>query len=219
MSMGAVAITRDVAAGYLVPEERALAMVKACAQQLSMASTIPDILRVVSQADAISAVMEKIKATEAARKAALRLRIEAEAQLGRITAQIPQIKRGPKRKDYVRPAGVQTKREVLVEYGIHNFRAAVAERLAEKPAAEVDAAIARAKGSGVRSVLQDLGLCQPWKAERASETRARHLAFLASEAIELLERCARSGAAPHAGTVAEMRGRLQGLTKATSGHP
>jgi hypothetical protein len=190
---------------FLIPEARALAMVDACARQLAEVSTIPDVLKVVTQAEAIQAVMSKIKASRDAQKAALRLRVEAEAQLGRITAQIPQGARGGAA---AKNPGQRTKRQVLTESGIHHYRAGVAERLARTPAEKVEEAIANAKSPGMYGVLSDLGLRKPWREYTTPEVTSRHLDFLADEAISLLERSVKTQSSPHAGTVAEMRNRL-----------
>lgn len=194
--------------GYLLPEDRALAMVDACAKQLATVSTIPDVLKVVTQADAIAAVMQKIKASDEAQKAALRLRVDAEAQLGRITAQIPLGKRGGGAQ--VNP-GQQTKRKVLASNGLHNFRASSAEKLARMPQEEVDAAIDRAKTPGLYGVLNDLGIRKPWREYQSPERTHRDIAYLANEAIDLLERSVASKSPPHAGTVVEYRNRLTRL--------
>jgi len=210
VSNAIVVVAEEQLASVLVPETRALEMVEACARQLAEVSTIPDIMRLVTQADAISAVMQKIKASEKARKAALRLRIEAEAHLGRITMQIPQGKRGGAA---AKNPGQRTKAQVLAENGIHKYRAGVAERLAKTPAPEVEAAIDRAKTNGVYGVMQDLGLRKPWRDYQMPEVTARNLGYLAAEAVELLERSVATKAPPPAGNVAEMRTRLTSLTR------
>lgn len=198
----------ELVVSHLVPEASALAMVEMCARQLVQAATIPDILKLVTQADAISAVMSKIKASKAAQKAAMRLRVEAEAHLGRITAQIPQGKRGGAA---IANRGQRTKRQVLTENGIHNYRASSAEKLARMPREEVEAAIDRAKSPGLYGVMQDLGIRKSWREYQTSEVTARNLGYLVVEAIELLERSVATKASPPPGNVREMRARYAAL--------
>lgn len=192
---------------FLVPEDRQIKLIAACADQLALASSIPEVLKLVSQADAINAVMASIKASRRAQKAALRLRVEAEAQLGRITAQIPHGKRGG-RNGCAAIRGQRTKRQVLTENGIHHYRAGVAERLAKKSPEAIDEAVENAKSSGMYGVLHDLGLRKPWREYQLPEKAKRDIAYLAEEAISLLERSVQTKSAPHAGTVTEYRARL-----------
>lgn len=189
---------------HLVPEERALAMVESCAKQLEYVATIPDVQRVITQAEAIGAVMQKIKASDRVKRAALMLRVEAEQQLGRITKQIPQAVRGA---GAAKHPGQKTKRQTLTEHGIHNYRASVAERFADTPREVIEAAADRATAKTLHGVANELGYRKPWRDYQMPETTARHLGYLANEAIELLERCVQAKTPPHAGTVAEMRSR------------
>lgn len=215
MSGDAIVVASD-AEGILVPEARAIEMIEACATQIQLATTIPDVKRVISQAEAIDAVMKKINATEHVKRAALLLLVEAEQQLGRITKQIPHAKRGGYA---VKHPGQQGKRAALREYGINHFRAATAEKLADTPPKAIEGAVATADRKTVVGVATALGLRSAWTKPNprgpsysAPDKLARDLAFLADEAIALAESCARSKTPPHAGTVAEMRARLTRLS-------
>lgn len=192
-------------AEYLVPEESALAMLSSCASQIERAATLADVRRVITHAEAINAVMKKIKASERAKLAAARLLIDAEVQLGKITRLVPKAKRGAGAVP-----GQPTKKTTLRENGIHPFRAQIAEKLAATSRQDIDLAFERSKRKSVFGVTAELGFRQPFEEGRPDKL-ARDLDFLANEAIDLLEVGVRTQRPPHAGTVAEMRNRLSRL--------
>ena len=194
---------------HLVPEERAIAMVEACTKQLELAATIPDVQKVMTQAEAINAVMQKIKASKRAKKAALLLVVEAQRQLGRLTKELPTGRRGGGATSNL---GQGTKRKTLAAFGISHSQANAAERLADVPREKVEAAVERSSSGNLNGVLTGLGIRKHWRDYQTPEAKARNTAFLATEAIELLERCVQTKNPPHAGTVAEMRSRLVKLT-------
>lgn len=197
-----------VAESHLVPEERAIAMIESCSAQLELAVTIPHVKRMISHAEAINLIMKKINASKRAKEAALVLVVEAEQQLGRVTKQIPQAKRG----GYARlNPGQKTKRSVLIANGIHPSRCAMAEKLADVPRDLIRNAADQAKSKTLSGVSSALGLRTSRDDYRMPEASMRDLGYLAGEAISLLERCIQSKQPPHAGTVAEMRDRLTRL--------
>jgi len=182
------------AAGFLVPEERALAMIESCAAQIESASTLPAIMQVITQAEAISAVIRKIKASERAKRAALALLVDAEIQLGRITQAIPHGRTGCKPA-----AGQRTKGKVLAEHQIAQYRASVAERLSEVPRETVGAAIGNAQRMTMREVLVGVGL-RPLFRGVSMDMRK-----VAMNAIGLLVQCQTQGRAPRAEEVDPLR--------------
>ncbi len=194
---------------HLVPEDRVVLMVQACTKQLELAATIPDVQKVITQAEAINAVMQKIKASKRAKKAALLLVVNAQRQLGLLTKTMPKGKLGGGATSNI---GQGTKRKTLASYGITSAQANTAERLAAIPPARVEAAIERNKSGGLNGVLTGLGIRKHWRDYQTPETKARNVAFLATEAVELLERCVQTKTPPHHGTVVEMRSRLVKLT-------
>lgn len=200
----------------LVPEERAIEMIEACARQIQAVTSIPDVMRVITKAEAIDAVMKKIKASKDVKRAALVLLVEAEQQLGRISKQLPQAKRGAAARKFPGQIG---KKDILRNVGVNHRRAYTAEKLADAPAEAINVAIDSARNKSVSGVTAFLGYRTEWpeNGRRPStefvlpEKRARDLAFLADESISHAEACIQSKTSPHAGTVAEMRTRLMRL--------
>ncbi len=187
-----------------IPEERVLAMIASCAEQIGKAVTIADAREVTDVAEAIAAVARKIKVAQEVKHAAVRLLIEAESKLGLITSAIPRAKSGGGLK-----ATTPKKEDVLRENGISKARANFAERLAVVPQANVEKVIASGVNTmhGVLSGLQ-LQTCN----YKRRETQASNILFLCEEAIALLVRSVRDKKVPHSGTVAEMARRLEGIT-------
>ena len=188
---------------FLVPDESVLSMIEACAAQIERATTMPDVKRMLMQAEAIYAVTQKIKAAENIKANALRLLVDAETQLGRITKTLPQGKKGG-----AAVPGQTTKRMLLKAHGINRYRASIAEKYADTPKPAITTALTKARTLNETSVA--LGFKKaPFV---LPEKRARDLAYLANEAITLLERCASQKIQPHSGTVSEMRTRLSQLS-------
>lgn len=198
----------DAPAPFLIPEEKVLAMVASCTAQLAAVSSIPDVMKVITATDAVAAIMKLVDASEEARLTALRLRIDAEARLGDLTAQIPKAKRG---HAPVAERSRPTKQKILKGYGITPSRAVTAERLAATPREKVTDAVASLAKPTLHGVLAHLNLRSDARSSVTPEKQARDLAYLADEAICLLERCSRAKEPPHRGTVIEMRSRLTNL--------
>lgn len=194
-----------------VPEERAIRMIEECVRRIGEARSIPDVRRIITQAEAINAVMNKIKASEKVKRAALSLAVEAERQLGRISGTLP---RGEGGRRGSRGPAPKKKAELLKEQGISPTRARVAERLAKATPDAVESAMDSAKKNTVYGVTVELGIrkeTDDTNRHISLEKRARALAFLAGEVFELLERVVATRQRAHAGTVAEMRSRLSRL--------
>lgn len=79
---------------YLVPEERAILLVEGCANEMFKATTIPEVKRLTSQAEAIAAVVRASEASERVKKDAEFLIVRAERRLGEITSQMPKATSG-----------------------------------------------------------------------------------------------------------------------------
>lgn len=175
--------TRDI----FVPEERAIGMIEACAAQLARVATIEDVKRVISQADAIAAVVRKIKASDAVRRSALRLQLDAEIQLGTLTRDIP---RGATGRSAARNPGQPTKTKVLKAHGLPSQRVNLAERMAAMPREKVMAAASASRSGTLAGVATDLGLKSAYV---HTSTTMRKIAM---NAIGLLVQCQTVGRAP-----------------------
>lgn len=173
---------------FLVPEDRVVAMLDTCAAQLERVATIEDAKSVCTVAEAIAAVTRKVEVARRTKLAAVRLLVDAERRLGDLLRTLP--RRGPK-----------PKRDVLEEHGINKRRASVAERLAVAPTSKIDKVI-EAGANTLHGVTTKLGIHANGADLRFD--RASAIAFLCEEAVTMLDRCARHGKVPHAGTVAEM---------------
>lgn len=79
----------SVSREYLVPEDRAVAMIERCAVEIQEAQTIPEVRRVITQAEAIQVFLRQVNASKEMKRAALALLVEAEQQLGRISRELP----------------------------------------------------------------------------------------------------------------------------------
>lgn len=183
---------RDV----FVPEERAIAMIESCAMQIAQAATIADVKRVISQADAIAAVVRKINASHAVRKSALALQLDAEIQLGVLTRAIPQGSTG---RAAAGSPGQATKSKVLKEHGLHSQRISVAEKLAAMPREQVMAAASASKTGTITGVALHLGLKKPYVAPSASFRK------IAMNAIGLLVTCQTANRVPRCDEVDALR--------------
>ncbi len=187
-----------------IPEERVLAMIASCAEQIARANTIADAREVTDVAEAIAAVARKINIAKEVKRAAVRLLIEAESKLGEITRTIPKARCGGGKK-----ARGPKKNDILRENGISKARANFAERLGAVPPEKVEEVIASGANT-MHGVLSGLELQTDNYALRAKKASA--LAFLCEEAVGLLDRCVKRSQVPHAGTVAEMCGRYKTIT-------
>lgn len=193
--MSAHAIAKVESGLVGLPEERVLEMIKLANLTLENASNIEDVKRACSMAEAIATISKKIDLSRETQRLAMRMRIEAEQKLGRLTAEMPR----PKRSD-----GERTKKERLRDLGINFRRANCAERLAKTSDAKIDAVI----DGGARTlngVITSLGLVTNGHELRLK--RLNELLFLTNECVETLERAVR-GTPPAKGNVAEFRNRL-----------
>lgn len=194
----------------MVPEDRVIAMIENCADQIERATTIPMVLRMVRQADAIAAVTRKIEASKRVQRDAETLVIYAETQLGVITRQIPQGRRGP-----AAVPGQATKGAVLAQHGLHRSRANIAEKLAATPPKVLEAAIEKAERKTVHGVAVELGFAQPWLPGRVATTGT----ILAAKALELLRACVDSNSVPDAREVERLEQRYATLKQQSSATP
>jgi hypothetical protein len=192
----ALALRDDDTIEAMVPEERAIAMIENCAAQIEKATTIPMVLRIVRQAEAIAAVTRKIEASKKVQRDASILVIYAETQLGVVTRQIPQGRRG---KAAVAVPGQATKGTVLAEHGIHRSRANIAEKLAATPPTVLASALDKAERKTVHGVSVELGYAQPWAPQD------RGMRKVAMNAIGLLVTCQSTKRAPTAEEVDPLR--------------
>jgi hypothetical protein len=196
---------------YSVPPDQALAVIERCATDLEAAENVPDVLRQVARAAAIEAVVRKIHASKRVKKAALRLVVQAERQLGTITAQLPKGKRGR----IVRGTDNPTKAELLAQAGLRQKRVSSAERMAAIPDAKVERAVqAQTSLSGVQRQLGVLNEAGP--TFRSRQDAMRDMTYLAREAIELLDSCSSRKAPPSQGNVNEMKKRFDAISKRAS---
>ncbi len=203
--MSNLALAAPKAGIIRIPEERVLAMIASCAEQIERATTIADAREVTDVAEAIAAVARKIKVAKDVKHAAVRILIEAEAKLGEITAAIPHARCGGGKKK----VGFR-KADVLRENGISRARANFAERLATTPQKKIEEVVA-AGASTMHAVLAKLDLQTSNYSLREKRTSA--IAFLCEEAVSLLERSVKASQVPHAGTVADMVRRFRTLTQ------
>lgn len=196
---------------FLVPEDRALAMIEECALRIEGTTTLPDVMRVITQADAIAAVMRKIKASERAKQAALRLQVDAEIRLGRITRTIPRSSRG------ARPVvaggspivtGQASKGAILKKHGIQHSRAVMAEKMGETPRGALENAVQSSKT--LRGVTVALGFQAGYKPEPPRAPMRK----VAMDAIGLLVQCQSREKAPTAEQVDPLR---EAFTRAEGG--
>ncbi len=193
---------------FLVPEPRAVQMIEQCANLIFKASTIKDVRKVMTHAEAIAAVVRKIEASERVKRDGEFLLVMAERQLGEVSSSIPKRTGGRGRSqkhDYTIPP----KYEVLEEAGFNINRALKAEALARTPIREVKAAFNRVLptklgNKSVNAVMLELGIkhSTPWM--------PREL-LLAEDAIELLNKCCRARRAPTREEVTELENRLRPL--------
>lgn len=191
---------------FTIPEEKAVLMIEACANSIFAASTIPDVVRVIQQADAISAVMRKIKASEEVRKTAAFLLIQAERQLGEVSAKVPTANRNKwseSKGAVVNPNG-PSKRRYLESQGITYNRALRAETLAKKPIEEVKEAFSKTKAGSIKETQVKLGIRSDWDGPSPA-------ARLAIDAVRLLSDCAKSQRVPRRDEVNALELRLVGL--------
>lgn len=179
-----------------VPEERCVAMIESCAVQIEKATTIPMVLRVVRQAEAIAAVTRKIDASRRVQRSASTLVVYAEMQLGVITSQLPQGRRG---KAALFVPDQVTKGQVLAEHGLHRSRVSIAEKLAKTPPKVLSAAIDKARYKTIHGIANELGYAKPWTSPDRGMKR------VARDAIGLLVRCQTEGRAPTAEEVDPLR--------------
>lgn len=174
---------------HSVPDESALAMIESCAGSIELVASIPDVKRAITMAEAVAAVTRKIDASERVKRAAALLVIRAEVQLGRLTKQIPQGRRGGAA---LKNPGQPTKNKVLEQHGLHRFRCNVAEKLAGTPEDVIEQALDRAKSKTVMGVATELGFRQRF----AKQAPRSAMQKLAKDAIELLDRCRTQMRAP-----------------------
>ena len=195
---------------FLLPNEKALQMITACADSVAQAASIPDVGRVISQAEAIQVWMKKFRASEALQKAALALCVDAEIQLGKLSKQLPKLAPSRSgRKADGEPRTIKGKTRTLKEAGIDPARARIAEKLAVVPVPLVHEAMTQKKT--VRGVCESLGLMPTFQGESRAEKKVRDLVFLADEAIGLLERLVREPV--YQGAIREFRKRYAALTE------
>lgn len=181
-----------------IPEDRVLAMLDSCAEQIARVATIEDAKEASTVAEAIAAVTRKVNVAKEVKRKAVRLLVEAEAKLGEILRAIPRAS-----------ASTPAKRDVLREHGINKRRASCfAERLAVTPQADVDRVISGGAQT-LHGVTAKLGIHANGYELRIQKASA--IAFLCEEAVALLERCVTRGQVPHAGTVQEMVRRLHNI--------
>lgn len=199
--MTALARKVEPTAEYLVPEERAVLMIEQCANQIFKATTLPDIKKICTQAEAIAAVVRKIDASERVKQDATHLIIMAERQLGEISRKLPQAPRGG-----ASIPGHPTKRQILAEHGINHFRAATAEKLAGVSETVIASVIEKTKAQSVTGVAVELGIRSRVGAERESSAKR-----LARDAITLLDTCLLARRPPTQVEVSALRTRLSGI--------
>lgn len=198
--MPSLALVRKDAVERLIPEDACLRMIERCARDLREATTLPSVLRAISQAEAIDAVTRKINASKEIRRDSYKLLIDAERQLGDLTSKIPH---------HDAKTGTPSKKSVLKAHDLRVNRCLMAERLARTPDDALEAALAIAKNKSVSGVETVLGIKNPGNSW-ANKTE-RNLDFLANEAIDLLELSIKTQRLPAVGNVAEMRNRLHRL--------
>ncbi len=203
--MSALAIAPEPASQsiILVPDERVLAMIASCADQIARATTLADAREVTDVAEAVAAVARKIKVAKEVKHAAVRLLVEAESKLGEITRAIPPGKGGRGHKAPKRKA------DVLAANGISKARANLAERLNVAPPSKIDEVIASGANT-LHGIYSRAGFQTNNYTLR--ERKASAIAFLCEEAVALLDRSVKGNKVPHAGTVAEMVQRLKSIT-------
>ncbi len=182
----------------LVPEERVIQMISACARRISEVTSIDDAKEVSTMAEAIAAVARKVNVAKEVKQASVRLLIEAESKLGEILRSVPKGQ-GPGRR----------KTDFLLEHGIDKRRASVAQRLCVMSKDKIEVAIAGGAKT-LHGVVTRLDLHSDGHVLR--DKRSAAIAFLCDEAVSLLKRCVKNNTVPHSGTVKEMADRLQSIT-------
>ncbi len=186
----------------LAPQERAILMIEACANQIFKATTLKDVLLAITQAEAIALIVRKIEASKRVKEDDAFLLINAERQLGELRAKIPKKNAGKGSKGPVRPG--PSKKETLAKHGININRALRAEALARVPESKVELAVERAKYKTVNGVQAELGIKHqtPWRSKDA---------VLAEDAIALLKECCKKRRPPRQDEVNKFELRLAAL--------
>lgn len=114
MGESAAALVLDAREEYLVPDERSVAMIRSCVRRIGLARTLPDVKVLLTQAEAVDAVVRKLRACDEVKRASLEMLVAAEQQLGRISRALPQAKRGGYAQKHPGQIG---KRQILREHG------------------------------------------------------------------------------------------------------
>lgn len=192
-----------------VPPEEFLEQIVECTERLRTCATIPMLQKVMARASAIEAIAKQMQASKECQLAAARLVLDAEIQLGHITKLYPPGPRGAKASRALKNGETfPSRRKDLKEHGISLTRANQAQKLAEAPPAKIDEAFAiRPSMSGVKA---HLGIRPDFR--YPDSQHAKNLAFLADEAISLLEKMLSDGKLPPEKTVQEYRKRWFSLT-------
>lgn len=171
---------------YEVPDEMVLRMIGDVRKRLDQITTIPLAKRLISRAEAVSALASKLKASQDVQDAAQRLRIQSERQLGELTRALPLGKRGLAAHAFPEQ---KTKRAVLLENGLNPARVSVAERFAGMTPEALDAAIDATPKPSLTKVAENLGFVHKKDRDRKRER-------VAVTAIELLEQLYRENRPP-----------------------
>lgn len=187
---------------FLVPDEKAVLMIEACANEIFKATTIPEVQKTITQAEAVAAMVRATEASERVRKDASFLVIRAERRLGEITMQINRIP--PGRKLASRLPEV-SKQKFLLENGIKPRRYMRAEQLARTPEKTFEKALETASRPNVRNVLNVLGLEKHDRVARWAHVR------IAEDAVSLLDSCCKANRAPRRDEVNRLQLRLMAL--------
>lgn len=193
---------------FLMPEASAIRMIETCAAQIEKAIALPDVKRVITQAEAIKVLVNKLGASQRVKKTALKLVVQAEVQLGKVSKALPVLSPGSNCRFIPKSEPRKGKNFALKEAGINPARARHAEKLAEVPPEQLQKTVEAC--TNLHAVQTAVGIRRPFHGQTAGEKRERDLAFLADEAITLLERI--NTAKMHEGTVREFRSRWRRLT-------
>lgn len=197
------------APGCLVPDEKVLRMIEGCAFQLRQAESVPDVMVAIAQTEAIHLVARKIKVSEEVRRAAVVLRIQAEAQLGRITTKIP-LSNGGGHRGHSKGTG---KKAVLKANNIPNQRLIIAEKLGRISDEDLDSTVQGLTKPSLYAAACALGFRRPHE-----NSKLRHGAAmkLARDAIGLLVKCQTVPRAPSAEEVDPLREAYTAIEAVTS---
>lgn len=193
-------------AEFIVPDEKAVRAIEGCANAIFNATTIADVKRVMSQAEAVAAWVKTTEASERVRRDAAHLLIRAERRLGEITATIPRaIPQGGGRPtaNFVPAKNPNSRSSILSKHGLDEKRIRNAEKMAALPAPVFERTLAAIGDRATPTTFaQEMG----WQAKvRAVPMGMR---TLAEDAVKLLDECCKKGRAPRRDEVNKFELRL-----------